>query len=131
MSNNSAASTLVPNSDIRNKENTVIPAGVAVTVLPSVAVMSKAGYMDKKTFLATAKPLVLTSADGKTTLILSPKEFSTGSWGFGFNGPAYVTVGDTITKLQVGINAPVASRKRTQRWLRRSSGVSGRPYFSK
>ena len=47
-------------------------------------------------------------------------------------GPVTATSNSRIPFSNVqGISPPDARRKRTQRWCRRSSGVSGRPYFSK
>jgi hypothetical protein len=65
--------------------------------------------ISRREFLAQAKPLEVT-VNG-VTLALSPKLFSTGSFGFYLGDKVTVRIGDTLVKVQLGINATVIGSK--------------------
>lgn len=71
---------------------------------------SKGCEIERKRFLATAKPITLQGEHNGTPvyLTLAPREFSSGSFGWGFNGPLQITVDGTSLKVQTGVNAVVA-----------------------
>ena len=65
-------------------------------------------------FMAAAPVLMLKLDAGDKTLaslLAAPKEFSTGSFGWGFNGPITIEVGGVLIKVQAGINLTVANSK--------------------
>jgi len=43
--------------------------------------------------------------------VVNPKEFSTGSFGFGFQGPVAIKLKDSIAECQVGLNITVKHSK--------------------
>jgi hypothetical protein len=43
--------------------------------------------------------------------VVNPKEFSTGSFGFGFQGPVAIKLKDGIAECQVGLNITVKHSK--------------------
>ncbi len=97
---------------IKNEAATPVNAIENPTVLPAGTVVRTKFASVKADFMELARPLVFRSEDGKTTLVLTPKEFSTGSWGYNFNGKVYIDIpGLGGTVLQAGINAPVAGSK--------------------
>lgn len=60
--------------------------------------------------LLASKPLPL-SIGGVVVGYLTPKEFSTGSWGFGFNGKLALQIGNKGVEFQTGVNMTVPYSK--------------------
>lgn len=62
-----------------------------------------------KEFLSSAKPLLVEV--GGRQLVANPKEFSTGSFGWGTTEKIVVTVSGVPVKVQVGLNMTVVGSK--------------------
>lgn len=65
--------------------------------------------MDKETFLAKAEPLVLTAVNKQgqivTSFTLTPREFSSGSWGYGLHGEKRkLGIDGKQVEVQIGMN---------------------------
>jgi hypothetical protein len=65
--------------------------------------------ISRREFLASAKPLEVV-VNG-VPLALSPKLFSTGSFGFHLGDKITVRIGDTLVKVQLGFNATIIGSK--------------------
>lgn len=90
-----------------------LPLPTAVPAAPAPSSRKTVCELSRAEFHAAAKPLVLTGEG--LTLILDPKEFSTGSIGFGFQGPVYMEIAGHRVKLQAGVNLTVANSKELPR----------------
>jgi hypothetical protein len=65
-------------------------------------------------FLAKAEPLKIDLGNGQT-LVAEPREFSTGSFGWYYNGKTTVTVDGKPLSVQVGLNLTVVGSKEADR----------------
>lgn len=66
--------------------------------------------VSREVFRKAAKPLPLT-IDGKAGMVLSPKEFSTGSFGWNTNEKYTVMIDGVAVPCQLGINLTIIGSK--------------------
>ena len=64
-------------------------------------------------FLAKAEPFKLVI--GGAEIVASPREFSTGSFGWYYNGKVPITVDGKVLSVQVGLNLTVVGSKETDK----------------
>jgi hypothetical protein len=65
--------------------------------------------VSREEFRRGAKPLPVKIGD--VPLVATPKEFSTGSFGWNLNGQTVVMVGGVPVKVQIGLNLIVANSR--------------------
>lgn len=66
--------------------------------------------ISRKEFVGKAKPIVVKIGDGNQ-LMLTPKEFSTGSFGWGASEKVVLTIDGEPVKVQASINFTVVGSK--------------------
>ena len=74
--------------------------------------MATVPSLSREDFLQKAEPFAVELPGGFVVTVV-PREFSTGSFGRGFNGPVYVTVDGRREKVMANISLPLAGSKRT------------------